>query len=173
MVSCVFHMLLLSACQSVGASEQASKEWLTDWMCVWKHGREQARLREAGGGKGSLVLYVGGVFRLGFSKLLHEHLQNLIPFHPHCSQESGALPPLLMVHVVKMLLPCLFSLLLSLLPQPSSFSSSSLLVCPVFAPLPPFSLLCSACLHLDVQLMQRGVLPPTPPTKLCMCGWQN
>lgn len=131
-------------------------------MCVWKHGREQARLREAGGGKGSLVLCVGGMFRLGFSKLLHEHVQNLIPFHPHCSQESGVLPPLLMVHVVKMLLPCLFSLLLSLLPRPSSFSSSSLLVCLVFAPLPPFSLLCSACLHLDVQLMQGGVLSSTP-----------
>lgn len=84
---------------------------------------------------------VGGMFRLGFGKLLHKHVETPNPFHPHCSQETTVITLLLVVHVVKKLLPCLFfSLLLSLLSKPSSFPHSRLLAClPRLCSPPPHS----------------------------------
>ena len=76
------------------------------------------------------LLCVGGLFRLGFGKLLREHVETPNPFHPHCSQETTAIPLLLMVHVVKMLLPRLCFLSSS----PSSHSP------------PPFPILLFSCL---------------------------
>lgn len=61
------------------------------------------------GRNGGALSCVGGLFRLGFGKLLHEHVETPNLFHPQCSQGTTALPLLLIVHVVKMLLPCLFS----------------------------------------------------------------
>lgn len=99
---------------------------------------QRARMRRSKEGGLSCV---GGMFRLGFGKRLHEHVETPNPFHTHCSQETTALP-LLMVHVVKMLLPCLASPpLLHLLPV---------------SPSPIFLLLCSACLHLGGPLMRRA-----------------
>lgn len=74
------------------------------------------------------------------------------PFHRQCSQETTALPLLLVVHVVKMLLPCLF---FALLPQPSSFPHSCLLACLARAPLPriftPMFCLFTSCCAVHAQ----------------------
>lgn len=94
--------------------------------------------RNKGEDKGALSC-VGGLFRLGFAKLLHEHVETSNLFHPQCSQETATLPLLLMVYVVKMLLPCVFFPLSS---SPSSHSPPPfltlvcLLACLARAPLP-------------------------------------
>lgn len=96
---------------------------------------------------------MGGLFRLGFGKLLY-HVETPNPFHPQCSQETTKLPLLLMVHVVKMLLPCLFSSS-PLHPPPTVLLLFSLMFASPVLPSPASSLLCSACLHLAVQFTCR------------------
>lgn len=41
MVSLVFHTLVLCARQQVGG-KRVSAQWVSDWVCVWEHGREHA-----------------------------------------------------------------------------------------------------------------------------------
>lgn len=94
-----------------------------------------AEKRNKGEARGALSC-VGGLFRLGFGKLLREHVETPNPFHPQCSHGTTTLPLLLMVHVVKMLLPCLF---FSLSSSPSSHSPPPFLtrVCLLALPVLP------------------------------------
>lgn len=155
-VPCVSHAgALCSAASGREASERAMSEWLN--MCSGAGQRTCIKGEERGA-----LLCVGGLFRLGFGKLLREHVETPNPFHPHCSQETTALPLLLMVHVVKMLLPRLRFLSSS----PSSHSPPPfptlvfLLASPVL-PSPVYSILRSACLHRAVRFMQRVFLRKT------------
>lgn len=84
-----------------------------------------------------------------------------------CSQETAVLPLLLLVHVVKMLLPCLF---FSLLPQPSSFLCSGLLACLACAPLPR-NLTPAYCLFTSRCVVHaQGLCACLVHVHLCKCA---
>lgn len=111
--------LCFTRCRSV-LSAVGGNDWVMNaYLGAW----QRARIR--GEERGALSC-VGGLFRLGFCKLLHEQVENPKPFHPPFSQETAtALSLLLMVHVVKMLLPRLF-LPPPPLPPPTTLVLSSL-----------------------------------------------
>lgn len=118
-------------------------------MCSGAWQRAGARGEE----KGGALSCVGGLFRLGFGKLLHEHVENPKPLSSSvlpgdecapsvvdgaCGQDAAS--------------SSLFSLLFTLLPQPSSFPHSCLLAC---APLPriftPMFRLFTSCCVVHAQ----------------------
>lgn len=119
-VSLAFHTLV--------RRKQATRHRVSDRVCVFVSMVENGHKK----GKWGALSRGGSLFGLGFST----HVDTPNSFYPQCSQETTALPLLLMVHVVKMLLPHPPPLLFTLLPQPSSFPHSCFLACLACAPLP-------------------------------------
>lgn len=166
MANLVFHTLLC-ALQPVGG-KRVREQWVSEWMCVWEHGSEQ----QYRGEKGGALLYVGGLFRLGLCKLLHEHVENQKPF------SSFVIPRRRLRSLCCwwcMWSRCCFFFLSS---SPSSHSPPPLLtlVClPALAvlPSPASSLLCCTCLHLAVQYMRRGCVVLVTSECVCMCVYMH